>query len=202
MKFNHIITSLLAVSLMVIPSKVLQAKTLNEEGFKQYVIELKEAALAQGFKQSLIDESFTNVKFHKRAVAADRKQPEKVETLDTYLPKRIPAWKVDKARALFKEHEEILTKIGKDYSVQPRFIVALWGLETNFGKFTGGYNVISALSTLAYEGRREAFFKKQLWAALTILKEGHIKIDDMKGSWAGAMGQNQFMPTSFLGLCS
>ncbi len=199
MKFNHILTSLLAVSLIVIPSKVLQAKTLNEEGFKQYVIELKEAALVQGFNQNLIDESFTNVKFHKRAVAADRKQPEKVETLDTYLPKRIPAWKVDKARALFKEHEEILTKIGKDYSVQPRFIVALWGLETNFGKFTGGYNVISALSTLAYEGRREAFFKKQLWAALTILKEGHIKIDDMKGSWAGAMGQNQFMPTSFLG---
>ncbi|MBU2924000.1 lytic murein transglycosylase [Colwellia sp. 1_MG-2023] len=199
MKFNHIITSLLAVSLIIIPSKILQAKTLSEVGFKEYVIELKEAALAQGFSQSLIDESFTNVKFHKRAVAADRKQPEKVETLDTYLPKRIPAWKVDKARALFKEHEEILTKIGQDYAVQPRFIVALWGLETNFGKFTGGYNVISALSTLAYEGRREAFFKKQLWAALTILKEGHIKIDDMKGSWAGAMGQNQFMPTSFLG---
>ncbi|MDO6507898.1 lytic murein transglycosylase [Colwellia sp. 4_MG-2023] len=199
MKFNHIITSLLAVSLIIIPSKILQAKTLSEVGFKEYVIELKEEALAQGFSQSLIDESFTNVKFHKRAVAADRKQPEKVETLDTYLPKRIPAWKVDKARALFKEHEEILTKIGQDYAVQPRFIVALWGLETNFGKFTGGYNVISALSTLAYEGRREAFFKKQLWAALTILKEGHIKIDDMKGSWAGAMGQNQFMPTSFLG---
>ena len=97
MKFNHIITSILAVSLIIIPSKILQAKTLSEAGFKEYVIELKEAALAQGFSQSLIDESFTNVKFHKRAVAADRKQPEKVETLDTYLPKRIPAWKVDKA---------------------------------------------------------------------------------------------------------
>jgi len=198
MKFSHIITSLFVVSITLLPLKNLQAKTLTEEGFTQYIIELKEEALTQGFEQSLIDESFAKVKFHKRAVAADRKQPEKVETLDTYLPKRVPSWKVKKARKLYKEHKDILTKIGNDYAVQPRFIVALWGLETNFGKFTGGYNVVSALSTLAYEGRREAFFKKQLWAALTILDEGHIKIDNMKGSWAGAMGQNQFMPTSFL----
>jgi membrane-bound lytic murein transglycosylase B len=190
---------LLAVSLVFILGEKSQAKTLSEEGFKQYVVELKQGAIEQGFEQTLIDESFANVKFHKRAVVADRKQPEKVETLDTYLPKRIPTWKVNKARELYKEHNEILTTISNEYGVQPRFIVAVWGLETNFGKFTGGYNVVSALSTLAYEGRREAFFQKQLWAALTILKEGHIKIDDMKGSWAGAMGQNQFMPTSFLG---
>jgi len=199
MRSNYIITSLLAVSLVFILGEKSQAKTLSEEGFKQYVVELKQGAIEQGFEQTLIDESFANVKFHKRAVVADRKQPEKVETLDTYLPKRIPTWKVNKARELYKEHNEILTTISNEYGVQPRFIVALWGLETNFGKFTGGYNVVSALSTLAYEGRREAFFQKQLWAALTILKEGHIKIDDMKGSWAGAMGQNQFMPTSFLG---
>lgn len=198
MKFSYVITSIIFISSSLIPFKSLQAKVLSEEGFTKYVVELKKEALAQGFEQNLIEESFANIKFHKRAVSADRKQPEKVETLDTYLPKRIPSWKVKKARALYKEHQEILTKIGNDYAVQPRFIVALWGLETNFGKFTGGYNVISALSTLAYEGRREVFFKKQLWAALTILDEGHIKISNMKGSWAGAMGQNQFMPTSFL----
>ncbi len=198
MKFSQVITSLVVVSLTLIPFKSLQAKELTEDGFKQYIVTLKAEALTQGFKQALIDESFANVKFHKRAVTADRKQPEKVETLDTYLPKRVPSWKVKKARVLYKEHQEILTTIGNAYGVQPRFIIALWGLETNFGKFTGGYNVVSALSTLAYEGRREVFFKKQLWAALTILDEGHIKIENMKGSWAGAMGQNQFMPTSFL----
>ena len=198
MKLNKIITSLVVVSFTLISFQSLQAKKLSDDGFKQYVAQLKKEALTQGFEQPLIDESFAKVKFHKRAVAADRKQPEKVETLDTYLPKRVPSWKVKKARILYKEHKEILTQIGNDYAVQPRFIVALWGLETNFGKFTGGYNVVSALSTLAYEGRREVFFKKQLWAALTILDEGHIKIDNMKGSWAGAMGQNQFMPTSFL----
>lgn len=198
MKFSYLVASLLFVSAILLPFESSQAKTLTETGFKQYVVELKAEAITQGFNQNLIDESFKEVTFHKRAVKADRKQPEKVETLDSYLPKRVPSWKVKKARSLYKKHQQVLKTIGEKYGVQPRFIVALWGLETNFGKFTGGYNVISALSTLAYEGRREAFFKKQLWAALTILDEGHIKAENMKGSWAGAMGQNQFMPTSFL----
>jgi len=186
------------LSLSAINQSMAAKAELTEEGFANYVVELKAEALAKGFSQDLIDESFANIKFHKRAVKADRSQPEKVETLDTYLPKRVPKWKVDKARALYKEHQDLLNEIGDKYQVQPRFIVALWGLETNFGKFTGGYNVVSALSTLAYEGRREAFFKKQLMAALTILEQGHISSERMKGSWAGAMGQNQFMPTSFL----
>jgi membrane-bound lytic murein transglycosylase B len=193
-------TTILVLSLLIgMANSALAAKAqLTEEGFAEYVIQLKSEALSKGFSQSLIDESFAKVKFHKRAVQADRSQPENVETLDTYLPKRVPNWKVDKARSLYKEHQLILKKVGKKYQVQPRFIVALWGLETNFGKFIGGYNIISALSTLAYEGRREVFFKRQLMAALTILDEGHISIENMKGSWAGAMGQNQFMPTSFL----
>jgi len=166
--------------------------------YETYVEQLKKQATDKGFSSEFIEQAFANITFYKRAVKADRNQPEKVETLDTYLPKRIPDWKVKKARKLYKEHQELLTKVANEYGVQPRFIVALWGLETNFGKFTGGYSVVSALSTLAYEGRREAFFKKQLWAALTILDEGHISVENMKGSWAGAMGQNQFMPTSFL----
>jgi len=193
------VTVLTAIlSLAAINQSMAAKKELTEAGFADYVVELKAEALAKGFSQDLIDESFAKVKFHKRAVKADRSQPENVETLDTYLPKRVPKWKVDKARALYKEHKTLLNQIGDKYQVQPRFIVALWGLETNFGKFTGGYNVVSALSTLAYEGRRETFFKKQLMAALTILDEGHISSENMKGSWAGAMGQNQFMPTSFL----
>ena len=171
---------------------------LSEQGFQQFITQFKAESLKKGYSQTLLDESFASAKFHKRAVKQDRNQPEVVETLDTYLPKRVPQWKVDKARKLFKKHKTLLTKIGNEYQVQPRFIVALWGLETNFGSYTGGYNIISALATLAYEGRRRAFFKKQLWAALTILDEGHIALKDFKGSWAGAMGQNQFMPTSFL----
>jgi len=92
----------------------------------------------------------------------------------------------------------LLTKIGREYGVQPRFIVALWGIETNFGKITGHYPLISSLSTLAWDGRREAFFKGELFDALRILEQGHVNPAHFKGSWAGAMGQVQFMPSSFL----
>ena len=198
-KYSKLMTIFVVMSLFL--SGFVSAANNNQTdkpSFSEYVNELKVEALAKGFEQNLVDSAFAKVKYHQRAVKADRSQPEKVETLDTYLPKRVPNWKVKKARDLYKKHQVLLQKVSNQYNVQPRFIVALWGLETNFGKFTGGYNVISALTTLAYEGRREVFFKKQLWAALTILKEGHIDIKNMKGSWAGAMGQNQFMPTSFL----
>ncbi|GLX79844.1 murein transglycosylase [Thalassotalea insulae] len=175
-----------------------QKKELSEQGFERYVSALRQEALEKGYPAEFVEQNFTRVTFHQRAVKADRNQPEVVETLDTYLPKRVPKWKVDRARDLYKQHFPLLRKIAEQYNVQPRFIVALWGLETNFGKIMGNYNVVSALTTLAYEGRREAFFKKQLWAAFDILQQGHIDIDNMKGSWAGAMGQNQFMPTSFL----
>mgnify|MGYP000224048763 CR=1 FL=1 len=194
-------TLALSLSLMVSSQVTFAADksaSTTKPSFEQYIVALKQEAIAKGFEQALIDESFANVTFHKRAVKADRNQPEKVETLDTYLPKRLPKWKVKRARDMYKKHQVLLEKVAAEYGVQARFIVALWGLETNFGKIMGNYNVISALSTLAYEGRREVFFKKQLWAALKILKEGHINIANMKGSWAGAMGQNQFMPTSFV----
>lgn len=172
--------------------------SVDEKKFGQYVASLKEEAIAQGFSEELVTKSFANIKLYKRAIKADKNQPERVETLDTYLPKRVTEYKVKRARKLYKEHGELLQKVGQEYGVQPRFIVALWGLETSFGGYMGNFNVVSALTTMAYEGRREAFFKKQLWAALTILNEGHIEVENMKGSWAGAMGQNQFMPTSFL----
>ncbi len=187
-----------AVLILCTFSSLAFAEELTEAGFKEFITQFKKESLDKGFSQDFLDESFANVKFHKRAVKADRNQPENVETLDTYLPKRVPQWKIDKARKLYKEHEELLQNIGMEFGVQPRFIVALWGLETNFGKFTGGYSVISALSTLAYEGRRRSFFQSELWAALSILQQGHIPLEKFKGSWAGAMGQNQFMPTSFL----
>ena len=105
---------------------------------------------------------------------------------------------MSQAVTYYQQHKTLLDEIGKVYNVQPRFIVALWGNESNFGRIQGKFPVVSALTTLAYEGRREALFKKQLFAAMTILNEGHISQEKFLGSWAGAMGQNQFMPTSFL----
>ncbi|MBR8843559.1 lytic murein transglycosylase [Pseudoalteromonas sp. JC3] len=165
--------------------------------FDEYLKNLKQEAIDKGYTQQLVDEAFATAVFKEKVIKADKSQPEIVETLETYLPKRVPEWKIQQARKLYKEHQESLEKIAKEYGVQARFIVALWGLESNFGRIQGGYPVISALVTLAFDGRREALYKSQLWAALDILRDGHIGLDDFKGSWAGAMGQTQFMPTSF-----
>ena len=171
------------------------AKTQAE--FKDYLVNLKEEAIAKGYETSLSDSAFATATYKEKVVSADKNQPEVKETLETYLPKRVPQWKIERARKLYAENKDILEQVAKEFGVQARFIVALWGLESNFGTIQGGHNVISSLVTLAFDGRREALYKRQLWAALDILKSGHITLDKFKGSWAGAMGQTQFMPTSF-----
>lgn len=188
---KRVLTALLGLSLTA-------ASSSYAVSFDEYVQGLKEQARAEGISEPILTQAFDGVEYKKKAVKADRNQPEKKLTLDQYLPRAVPAWKVKQAKELYQKHYTELTAIGNQIGVQPRFIVALWGVESNFGRFTGGFSVIEALSTLAYDGRREAFFRKQTMAALTILEEGHIAPDNMKGSWAGAMGQCQFMPTSFL----
>lgn len=173
-------------------------KKQEKISFDTYVSQLQEEALTLGIEQDTLDRAFAEMTFYERAVTADKNQPEFKLTLDTYLPKAVPEWKAKQAIALYREHRELLEEVGKTYGVQPRFIVALWGVETNFGRYTGNFKVVSALATMAYEGRREAFFKKQLWQALEIIQAGHISPEQMIGSWAGAMGQTQFMPSSFL----
>lgn len=170
----------------------------DEADFPAYVDKIKAEARAAGYTEDTLNRAFAGVKFYKKSVEADKNQPEFKLTLDTYLPRAVPEWKADKAVEMYAKHRELLDKIGAEYGVQPRFIVALWGIETNFGSYTGGFDVISALTTMAFEGRREEFFKKQLWHALTIVQENHIDVEQMQGSWAGAMGQTQFMPSSFM----
>ncbi len=176
-------------------SSSVMAKTQAE--FQQYLTNLKQEAIAKGYDTQLIEQAFASAVYKEKVISADKNQPEVKETLETYLPKRVPQWKIDRARELYKENQDVLEKVAKDFGVQARFIVAIWGLESNFGAIQGGHNVISSLVTLAFDGRREALYKRQLWAALDILKSGHITLDKFKGSWAGAMGQTQFMPTSF-----
>ena len=186
---------LLSVILGLTLSAPLLANTVS---FEQYLEGLKQQARQEGISEQVLAEAFANVEYRPRAVTADRNQPERRLTLDEYIPRAVPDWKVKQAQALYEKHYDELQRIGKQYGVQPRFIVALWGVESNFGSFTGNFPVIDALSTMAYDGRREEFFRKETMAALQILQQGHITVDKMKGSWAGAMGQCQFMPSSFL----
>ncbi|EKT57528.1 lytic murein transglycosylase [Providencia sneebia] len=169
--------------------------------FPAYVELLKEHALAQGIKQSTIDRGFANIHFIERVVKADKGQPEKraTVTLDSYLKNVLPASRINAGAQKYWENEAILNAVSKRSGVPPQYIVALWGLESGFGRSQGKEDVISALATLSFEGRREALFSKQLFAALEIMDKGYIPDDQqLKGSWAGAMGQSQFMPTSYL----
>jgi len=166
--------------------------------FDEYLSTLRTESETLGFTEQTIDDAFNSITYRKKTIVHDKAQPERQKiTLDSYIPRAVPDWKIKKARKLFDENKELLERIGKDFGVQPRFIVALWGVETNFGSYTGNFSTLSALATLAYDGRRETFFKKEFFAALKIIDEGHITTADMKGSWAGAMGQVQFMPSSF-----
>jgi membrane-bound lytic murein transglycosylase B len=166
--------------------------------FDEYVLGLKQEALDKGYSAEFVEQSFAGVKLREKVVKADKNQPETKITLDKYLTTRVPDWKVVKAVKLLNENKVLLEKVEREYGVQKRFIVALWGNESNFGSIQGKHPVISSLVSLAYDGRREVLFKKQLFAALDILKQGHIPQSKFLGSWAGAMGQSQFMPTSFL----
>jgi membrane-bound lytic murein transglycosylase B len=193
----RVIKKLAVILLSASLSTSVLAEEKTQADFDVYVAALKKEAIEKGYDQALIEQAFATAKFKKKVISADKNQPEVKETLETYLPKRVPQWKIDRARKLYKENQDVLEKVAKEYGVQARFIVALWGLESNFGKIQGGHSVIASLVTLAFDGRRETMYKNQLWAALDILKEGHITLDKFKGSWAGAMGQTQFMPTSF-----
>ena len=194
----RVIKKLAVILLSASLSTSVLAEQKTQADFDVYVAALKKEALEKGYDEALVDQALATAKFKKKVISADKNQPEVKETLETYLPKRVPQWKIDRARKLYKENQEVLEKVAKEYGVQARFIVALWGLESNFGKIQGGHSVIASLVTLAFDGRRETMYKNQLWAALDILKEGHITLDKFKGSWAGAMGQTQFMPTSFI----
>lgn len=167
------------------------------EEFSAWLSALRAEALEKGIRAEILDAALKDAAPIERVIELDRSQPEFTLTFDEYLARVVPAARIEKGREKLRENRDILTAISKRYGVQPRFLVAFWGIETDFGRLTGGFSVIRALVTLAYDGRRNVFFRKELIAALHILNEGHIAPDAMTGSWAGAMGQTQFMPTTF-----
>lgn len=174
-------------------------ETRTSAQFPAYVEALKLKAAQLGYQQETIDFAFSEAHFIERVIKSDRNQPEKKITLDVYLPRIVTNGRLNQGAKLYQENQDTLEEISKKYGVPANYIVALWGLESGFGKVQGKEDVVSALATLAFEGRREELFARQLMAALEIIEEGHIPQGQrLKGSWAGAMGQTQFMPSSFL----
>ena len=166
--------------------------------FGAWLDDLRAEAAGQGIRAEVLDAAFAGVEPIARVIELDRKQPEFTQTFSEYMAKRVTPALVEEGRRAYRENRALLDAVGAKFGVQPRFIVALWGVETRYGAYTGGFPVIDSLATLAYDGRRSAYFRGELLKALTILNEGHITADAMVGSWAGAMGQSQFMPSSFL----
>ena len=168
------------------------------ESFTQWREGVRKEALSLGISAATFEAAFADVEPIPRIIELDRSQPEVTLTFAQYVERVVPESRVAKGRELLAEHRDLLEPIGREYGVPPRFIVALWGIETNFGQYLGGFPVIAALATLAHDGRRSAYFRQELLNALRILEDGHITTDAMMGSWAGAMGQSQFMPSSFV----
>lgn len=166
--------------------------------FAEWLKEFKADAIARGVRPETLEAAFANVKVDETVVKADQNQPEVKQTLDDYLAKRITEERVAKGREMMKTYRKELQQVSKTYGVPPRFIVAIWGIESNYGANTGGRNVFQSLATLAYNPRRSEYFRNELLNALKIVETGHIRVDAMTGSWAGALGQPQFMPSSFL----
>ena len=170
----------------------------QERDFATWLQELRAEAMTLGIRVQTLDATLTGLQPLPRVIELDRKQPEETLTYAQYLERTLPASRVQKGRRLLHEHRALLQEIGAKYGVLPGVIVALWGMETDFGHITGNFPVLAALATLAYDGRRSALFRHELLDALKIVDAGYARPEAMIGSWAGAMGQNQFMPSSFL----
>jgi len=168
------------------------------EDFAGFIAAVRRDALAQGVRAGAVDYALRGAQYLPHVIELDRQQPEHTMTLEGFLQKVVTSQKITDGRAALAENWPLLTRVYQRFNVQPRFVVALWAVESDFGKVMGNYSVISSLATLAYDGRRSSFFRPELIAALRIIDQGNIRPDAMLGSWAGAMGQCQFMPTTFL----
>jgi membrane-bound lytic murein transglycosylase B len=170
----------------------------HAEEFSTWVMKFRPEAIQRGISPEIFNAAFQNVVPNERVIELDQKQPERAKAgFAVYLSKVINQTRIDNGRKEFVENSQLLNQVSDQYGVPKEMIVSLWGLETSYGANTGGFDLIQALATLAWEGRRSEFFKTELVNALLILQGGHITRENFKGSWAGAMGQNQFMPSSW-----
>jgi membrane-bound lytic murein transglycosylase B len=166
--------------------------------FDDWLRDVRDEALAAGVKPAIVDAALEGVELHDVVVERDSAQTEYVLSIDLYLKRRLTRETVRTARNRLARHRTLLQRVAAEYGVDPLMLVAVWGLESNFGRFAGVRPTVPVLATLGYQTRRGAFFRGQLLDALRILDRGDIELGRLKGSWAGAMGQPQFLPSSFL----
>ena len=182
--------------LIIIYIKMVSAT--EDKVFQIWKSDLKKEAITLGVKNDTFDKVFSTVKIIDKVIELDRRQPERKITFQEYLNKALSFKRIKLGREKYINYKKELDAVSKKYNVQGRFIVAIWGVETNYGSYTGKFSLISSLTTLAFDGRRSKLFRKQLLDALIIIEKENINLHEMLGSWAGAMGQSQFMPSSYI----
>ena len=166
--------------------------------FDQWIATYQRQAAARGISQATLQQAFAGVSLNQRVLELDQRQPEFTRPIWEYLDNAISDRRIANGRQLLVQYGDLLREVGQRFGVDPQYIVAIWGLESDYGRAYGDFNVIEVLATLAYQGRRQDFGREQLFAALKILDKGDIAPSRMLGSWAGAMGHTQFIPTTYL----
>jgi len=194
----------IAVACALLPASAssaggVEASVGSPATFEQWLGALLVEARERGFSDELLSRTVAGVQPLQRVVKSDRSQAELTTSFEQYYARRATPEVIRRGERHLREHGPLLARIQDAYGVQPRFLVALWGIESKFGTNHGSTPVFQALATLAWEPRRAAFFRGQLYDALTMVARGHIDVPSMVGSWAGAMGQPQFLPSSYLG---
>lgn len=171
---------------------------INAADFSNCIVSFTEKAQQEGISNKTITNSLAKAKLNTRVLELDRQQPEFTTTFADYFNRRVTDKRIEQGQALLVKHQALLDRVSAQYGVPAQYLLAFWGLETNFGSYFGNIPVVDSLSTLACDPRRSTFFTGELISALRILDEGAIEPNKMIGSWAGAMGHVQFMPSAFL----
>jgi membrane-bound lytic murein transglycosylase B len=185
---------LLALAILVMLASPVPAQG---PGFGEWLDALLAEARERGYSEELLQQTLVGLTPLERVIKADRRQTESILTFEEYVRRRITPEVVRRGRDLADEHRDLLTRIQQTYGVPPSIVLSVWANESRFGRFAGDVPVFQALATLAWEPRRAPYFRGELFHALSIVADGHIDAASMVGSWAGAMGQPQFMPSSY-----
>lgn len=189
----------LGIIFLVLASALSYQSAFAKDNWNEWLSVLKQEVIQQGIPAALVEQALAGMTEPNHQIKRFlHSQPEKRLTFLKYRSTRVDNYRIAIGRKEYKKNKELLDAIGKQYGVNPCFIVSFWGMETSYGSYMGNFPVIKALATLAYDSNRKEFFRKELFIAFRILKEGHVSLANFKGEWAGASGQSQFLPSSWV----
>ena len=171
-------------------------KVNSDEKFNSWIIEFKKKAINEGISEKTVDAVMNNAIFLPKVIEYDRYQPEFYEDTKTYVSKRTSKDKVKKGKKIYKKNKSLINIVDKEFKVEKELLLALMGIETNYGTYLGKMDIISSLATLSYDKRRSEFFSNELITILKLIDQNKVDKDILFGSWAGAFGNFQFMPTT------